>query len=68
MVLYYLQLKLKQRLVKNIESSGNNIVINDWAMYDCIINTTKLLSSSHNLNKVLLIEKFMVKAMNLTSR
>ena len=68
MVLYYLQLKLKQRLVKNIESTGNNIVINDWAMYDCIINTTKLLSSSHNLNKVLLIEKFMVKAMNLTSR
>ena len=67
MVFHYLQLKLKQRLVKNIESSSNNIVINDWAMYDCIINTAKLLSLSHNLNKVLLIENFMVTAMNLIS-
>jgi DNA polymerase-3 subunit delta' len=67
MVLHYLQLKLKQRLVKNIESSDSNIVFNGWAMYDCIIHTTKLLSSSHNLNKVLLIERFMVTAMNLSS-
>ena len=66
MVLHYLQLKLKQRLVKNIKSSDSNIVINGWAMYDCIIETTKLLSLSHNLNKVLLIERFMVTAMNLS--
>ena len=67
MVLHYLQLKLKQRLIKNINNSGSSIVRNDWAIYDCIINTTKLLSSSHNLNKTLLIEQFMVKAMKLTS-
>ena len=67
MVLHYLQLKLKQRLIKNINNSGSSIVHNDWAIYDCIINTTKLLSSSNNLNKTLLIEQFMVKAMKLTS-
>ena len=66
-VLHYLQLKLKQRLIKNINNSGSSIVLKDWAIYDCIINTTKLLSSSHNLNKTLLIEQFMVKAMQLTS-
>ena len=67
MVLHYLQLKLKQRLIRNINNSASSIVLNDWAIYDCIINTTKLLSSSHNLNKTLLIEQFMVKSMKLTS-
>ncbi len=66
-VLHYLQLKLKQRLIKNIKNSSNSIVPNDWAIYDCIINTTKLLSSSHNLNKALLIEQFMVESMNSIS-
>ena len=66
-VLHYLQLKLKQRLIKNINNSDSSIVLKDWAIYDYIINTTKLLSSSHNLNKTLLIEQFMVKAMQLTS-
>jgi DNA polymerase-3 subunit delta' len=66
-VLQYLQLKLKQRLVKNIKNSSKSIVLNDWAIYDCIIYTIKLLSSSNNHNKTLLIEQFMVKTMNIIS-
>jgi DNA polymerase-3 subunit delta' len=33
---------------------------NDWAIVDCIIQTTKLISSQNNLNKQLLLEGFLV--------
>jgi DNA polymerase-3 subunit delta' len=67
LVLHYLQLRLKQRLLTNLEKTGTISDDNNWAIHDCIINTLKLLSSSHNLNKVLLIEQFMVSSMSLTN-
>jgi DNA polymerase-3 subunit delta' len=67
LVLHYLQLRLKQRLLTNLEKTGSVSNDNNWAIHDCIINTLKLLSSSHNLNKVLLIEQFMVSSMNITN-
>jgi DNA polymerase-3 subunit delta' len=36
-----------------------------WQIIDCIIATTKLVSSQNNANKTLLIEEFLVKVMRL---
>ncbi len=59
LVLNYLQILVKNSVIKHSERDNKRI----WYIYDCIINTIKLLSSSHNLNKVLLIEQFMVSVM-----
>jgi len=67
LVLHYLQLRLKQRLLVNLEKTGTISNDNNWEIHDCIINTLKLLSSSHNLNKVLLIEQFMVSSISFTN-
>jgi len=37
----------------------------DWAIVDCIIQTTKLISSQNNLNKQLLLEGFLVDVSNV---
>lgn len=37
-----------------------------WQIVDCIINTIKLISSSNNYNKTLLIEDFMVSVMRIS--
>jgi len=37
-----------------------------WQIMDCIVDTTKLLSSPNNLNKALLIEDFIVTVMRLS--
>jgi DNA polymerase-3 subunit delta' len=60
LVFNYLQILVKNSVIKHSESDDNRM----WYIYDCIINTIKLLSSSHNLNKVLLIEQFMVSVIN----
>jgi DNA polymerase-3 subunit delta' len=61
LVLRYLQLRLKDRIVKqNLRSNSQN-----WQIYDCIIKAIKLLSSSNNINKILLIEQFMVSVMDV---
>jgi len=61
LVLRYLQLRLKDRIVKqNVRSNSQN-----WQIYDCIIKAIKLLSSSNNINKILLIEQFMVSVMDV---
>lgn len=39
-----------------------------WKVLDCIIETTKLLSSKNNINKTLLIESFIVTIMQLTDK
>jgi len=39
-----------------------------WKVLDCIIDTTKLLSSQNNINKTLLIESFIVTIMQLTDK
>ena len=39
-----------------------------WKVLDCIIDTTKLLSSQNNINKTLLIESFIVTIMQLTNK
>jgi len=65
LVLRYLQIRLKQRIIASLGKIDTPSQDKNWMIHDCIINTLKLLSSSHNLNKVLLIEQFMVSAMNL---
>ncbi|MCL5975548.1 MAG: DNA polymerase III subunit delta' [Gammaproteobacteria bacterium] len=37
-----------------------------WQIADCIVNTIKLVSSSNNYNKTLLIEDFMVSVMRIS--
>jgi DNA polymerase-3 subunit delta' len=67
LVLHYLQIRIKQRLITRLEQNGLGFQDRNWMLHDCIINTLKLLSSSYNLNKVLLIEQFMVSAMDLAN-
>jgi DNA polymerase-3 subunit delta' len=38
-----------------------------WQIVDCIVNTIKLVSSSNNYNKTLLIEDFMVSVMRISN-
>jgi DNA polymerase-3 subunit delta' len=60
LVLHHLQLRLKDRIVKqNLRSNSQN-----WQIYDCITKAIKLLSSPNNINKILLIEQFMVSVMD----
>jgi len=67
LVLHYLQIRIKQRLITSLEKTETMSHDNNWRLHDCIVNTLKLLSSSYNLNKVLLIEQFMVSAMDLAN-
>ena len=60
----YLQNLIKQRLLTKSEQGNNEITRRYWHIYDCILATIKLLSSSNNINKTLLIEQFMVSVMD----
>jgi DNA polymerase-3 subunit delta' len=64
LVFNYLQSLIKQSLVKFSLDRDKGKQQRYWMIYDCITETIKLLSSSHNLNKVLLIEQFMVSVMD----
>lgn len=69
-VVNQLQYNLRDRIVSiQIEANNNTAMdaISDlyWKIMDCIIDTTKLLSSQNNLNKTLLIESFIVTVMQL---
>ena len=64
LVMQYLQLRLKDRIANNSKQQNLRSNPQNWQIYDCIINTIKLLSSSNNINKVLLIEQFMVSVMD----
>ncbi len=64
MVLNYLQLVVKKQLISIQNKSNSARSKRYWHIYDCIIATIKLISSSNNINKILLIEQFMVSVMN----
>ena len=56
----HLQKSIKQRVIDSGTNENEQMVKRYWFIYDCIINTIKLLSVSNNINKTLLIEQFMV--------
>jgi DNA polymerase-3 subunit delta' len=65
-VLYQLQ-NMMQAKIESLLLSENTVsaalIKQYWAISDCIIDTIKLISSQNNLNKILLIEDFMVTVM-----
>lgn len=65
-VMYQLQ-SLMQAKIESLLLAENNVsgllIKQYWAISDCIIATIKLISSQNNLNKILLIEDFMVTVM-----
>ncbi len=61
-VMHILQYDLKNRLIKQPEAAETGIL---WQILDCIQVTIKLVSSSNNYNKTLLIEDFMVSVMRI---
>lgn len=64
MVFNYLQLLIKKQIISNESTLNEARSKYYWTIYDCIIATIKLISSSNNINKILLIEQFMVSVMN----
>lgn len=68
-----LQYNLQDRIVA-IQIDSNESVESEtmsktyWKILDCIVDTTKLLSSQNNINKTLLIEGFIVTIMQLTDK
>ena len=63
MVFNHLQLLIKKQIMLSENRSNATGSKRYWTLYDCIIATIKLISSSNNINKILLIEQFMVSAM-----
>ncbi|MDX1572683.1 MAG: DNA polymerase III subunit delta' [Methylophaga sp.] len=61
-VMHILQYDLRNRLIKQPEALEAGIL---WQILDCIQITIKLVSSSNNYNKTLLIEDFMVSVMRI---
>ncbi|MCX4191295.1 DNA polymerase III subunit delta' [Methylophaga sp. OBS1] len=57
-----MQTKISNLLIRD-EPVPGVILRQYWAIMDCISNTIKLISSQNNLNKILLIEDFMVTVM-----
>jgi DNA polymerase III subunit delta' len=72
-VINQLQYNVKDRII-SIQMEVNNKPASRaenkqlWKVMDCIIETTKLLSSQNNINKTLLIESFIVTIMQLTDK
>lgn len=62
--LNHIQNIIQQRLVLELDKLSSQQVKHYWYIYDCIIETMKLISSSNNINKILLIEQFMVSVMD----
>lgn len=57
-----MQAKIESLLLADNPAS-TTLIKQYWAISDCIKHTIKLISSQHNLNKILLIEDFMVTVM-----
>ncbi len=66
-ILNYFQLALKSQITEQIKRGDQHQIKHYWSIYDCIIATIKLLSSSHNVNKTLLLEKFLTSVMRATT-
>ena len=72
-VINQLQYNVKDRIISTqVEANENPTSRAEnkqyWKVLDCIIETTKLLSSQNNINKTLLIESFIVTIMQLTDK
>lgn len=66
-VMHQLLFSVKSRLKHSLcEEMGRGQPQQYWQIVDCIINTIKLLSSSNNYNKTLLIEDFLVSVMHIS--
>jgi DNA polymerase-3 subunit delta' len=62
--LHVFQSMLKTRIQKQLISDDQTVkkdLTTYWAISDCITQTIKLISSPNNLNKILLIEDFLVQ-------
>lgn len=57
-----MQMKIESLLLVN-NTVSTPLIKQYWAISDCITDTIKLISSQNNLNKILLIEDFMVTVM-----
>ncbi|MFW5450868.1 MAG: DNA polymerase III subunit delta' [Methylophagaceae bacterium] len=68
MVFNHLQNLIQRRIVEERNESNSVKTKSYWYIYDCIIAAIKLISSSSNINKVLLIEQFMVSVMDSDGR
>ena len=58
-----IKIRLKKHYTEYAEDSKTQQY---WQIVDCIVNTIKLVSSSNNYNKTLLIEDFMVSVMRIS--
>lgn len=66
-VLLQIQGMMKQKISSLLlpdNTVSDSVLRQYWAIMDCINETIKLTSSQNNLNKILLIEDFMVKVMH----
>ena len=66
-VMHQLLSTVKARLQQQyLEYADARVTQHYWYIADCIVSTIKLISSSNNYNKTLLIEDFMVSVMRIT--
>ncbi|NQZ54659.1 MAG: DNA polymerase III subunit delta' [Piscirickettsiaceae bacterium] len=68
MILNILQNLIHKRIVNDQKQLSSESTERYWTIYDCIITAIKLTSSPNNINKILLIEQFMVSVMNVNLR
>ena len=64
MVFNHLQNLVKKNIILVQKQQNTQDSKRSWHIYDCIIAVIKLISSSNNINKTLLIEQFMVSVMD----
>ena len=64
MLFNHLQNLVKKNIITLQKQDNTKGTKRSWHIYDCIITIIKLLSSSNNINKTLLIEQFMVSVMD----
>ncbi len=70
-IINQLQYNLQDRIVSiqvEAEDSLDLSITTYWKVMDCIIDVAKLISSSNNINRVILIESFIVTVMQLTNK
>lgn len=60
----HLQALIQQRLGLALDKLSTVEAKRYWYIYDCIVAAIKLISSSNNINKILLIEQFIVSVMD----